>query len=685
MRTKHLFKIMLGALLISALLQPLALLSAPQVNAQNSNSSDSTSCPKGYPIDPPAQPDGTWGYGVQTPFQASHSGVDFMRNPGTQVYATGDGVVVWASWWPDGEQAANTGHGPTIWIKHDCEGQTLYSVYAHENPNFLVKVGDTVKKGQPISVVGQNGVSGAMDGTHLHYAIHDGFGDPKDGRQMSGSWMNPENFISDPVKPLAVSTPPAAADVKKFTFSISQQYPSNTAYQYNIRTFFSRPTKADPNKDFSGSLIIPAGKTEYVNYVFGSDGYQGMVDAVWRVGGNTGIVGGGVCNAASFLIYAASESGILTTDRTTKNHNLGDIPGVPLEYRTTIFFPENAAPKPDEAVGQDAWITNPGNTDVVIHWTVQGDSLTIWTDTGKQATAPDTITAPQAAKNTVAWVPPSVVTLARPKVVNDIAAVKLDGDQWPVYLIVLLLLTAGAILSKKIRLIEVGLAGVALGIFVVTPNLFPVYALQYDPSKILTEDPGIVWVAPVEEQSIAWLPPVNQPSSPASPGNVPNQVNVPSSQPNSTPPTTGTCEVSQKADPFVAQKYCVWITKYAHENGLEPNLVATIITAETGAWFHSTDRPPETIIATDGGVGLMQVMPRDGAAASFRGSDGSPMFADRPSIAELQNPEFNIKYGTAFLKQKFDQAGGNLWQVFKLYNGGGAYADKALGIYNSFK
>ena len=55
--------------------------------------------------------------------------------------------------------------------------------------------------------------------------------------------------------------------------------------------------------------------------------------------------------------------------------------------------------------------------------------------------------------------------------------------------------------------------------------------------------------------------------------------------------------------------------------------------------------------SSSGAVGLLQVMPRDGIAASFHNDQGVPYFANRPSIEELKDPEFNIKYGSGMLER----------------------------------
>jgi hypothetical protein len=137
------------------------------------------------------------------------------------------------------------------------------------------------------------------------------------------------------------------------------------------------------------------------------------------------------------------------------------------------------------------------------------------------------------------------------------------------------------------------------------------------------------------------------------------------------------CRVSHNFPASILQ-WCGWITLYADANQLSPDLAAAVMLMESGgdslAYSHS------------GAVGLMQIMPRDGIAADFQCING-PCFADRPSIAELQNPEFNIQYGTRMLTRLYTRY--LSWRdALKAYGPMDveySYADKVLGIYERYK
>src|SRR6218665_1483795 len=113
------------------------------------------------------------GFGYRTdPFtkvRKFHAGMDFSAKSGTQIYATGDGVV---------ERADNTasGYGNHIVIRHGFGYETLYGHLSKYN----VRSGQRVKRGDIIGYVGSTGRSEAP---LLHYEVH-----------KNGEVVNPLNF-----------------------------------------------------------------------------------------------------------------------------------------------------------------------------------------------------------------------------------------------------------------------------------------------------------------------------------------------------------------------------------------------------------------------------------------------------------------------------------------------------------
>jgi len=86
-----------------------------------------------------------------------HSGLDIAAPTGTTVFAADSGTVVFAGY--------KSYYGRVIEIDHG--GGKIITVYGH-NSALLAKVGDQVKKGQPIARVGSTGRS---TGPHVHFEV----------------------------------------------------------------------------------------------------------------------------------------------------------------------------------------------------------------------------------------------------------------------------------------------------------------------------------------------------------------------------------------------------------------------------------------------------------------------------------------------------------------------------------
>lgn len=101
------------------------------------------------------------GFGIRRdPFTRAlsrHDGVDYVAPTGTPIVATAPGTVVQARYWD--------AYGLTVDVEHEWGFSTRY---AHLK-RLLVKVGDTVKTGQTIGLLGNTGRS---TGPHLHYEVH---------------------------------------------------------------------------------------------------------------------------------------------------------------------------------------------------------------------------------------------------------------------------------------------------------------------------------------------------------------------------------------------------------------------------------------------------------------------------------------------------------------------------------
>jgi len=107
-----------------------------------------------------------------------HEGMDFTAPVGTDIFATGNGIVTYAGW--------RQGYGETIEIDH---GFNYATRYAHCS-KLLVRVGQKVKRGDVIALVGNTGKS---TGPHLHYEVHY-LGRPIDPRNYYFYDLSPEDY-----------------------------------------------------------------------------------------------------------------------------------------------------------------------------------------------------------------------------------------------------------------------------------------------------------------------------------------------------------------------------------------------------------------------------------------------------------------------------------------------------------
>jgi hypothetical protein len=105
-----------------------------------------------------------------------HTGIDFTAPTGTPIQATGDGRVVKA-------EHERVGYGNHVIIDHGYGYSTLYGHMS----SYSVKVGDRVKMGQTIGLVGDTGTSTAP---HLHYEV-----------RVKGNPVDPVIYCMDDLSP----------------------------------------------------------------------------------------------------------------------------------------------------------------------------------------------------------------------------------------------------------------------------------------------------------------------------------------------------------------------------------------------------------------------------------------------------------------------------------------------------
>ena len=102
--------------------------------------------------------------------KTEHFAVDIVGSPNSRISSVLDGTVVFAGW------TMNTGY--SIYIQHE---NNLISAYKH-NAELLKEVGDKVKAGDAIAIMGNSGE--LTTGPHLHFELW-----------HNGTALDPETYI----------------------------------------------------------------------------------------------------------------------------------------------------------------------------------------------------------------------------------------------------------------------------------------------------------------------------------------------------------------------------------------------------------------------------------------------------------------------------------------------------------
>src|SRR5204863_7330192 len=100
-----------------------------------------------------------------------HYGVDIVGRPNEAIKSTLDGTVVYAGF------TAETGY--VIAVQHS---NNIFSIYKH-NSALLKSIGDYVKAGEVIAIIGNSGE--LSTGPHLHFELW-----------YNGNPVNPKDYMS---------------------------------------------------------------------------------------------------------------------------------------------------------------------------------------------------------------------------------------------------------------------------------------------------------------------------------------------------------------------------------------------------------------------------------------------------------------------------------------------------------
>ena len=108
----------------------------------------------------------TASFGVPTPVQSYHTGLDIDGQIGDSILASADGTVSFTG--------GNSKYGYGLYVKID-HGEGVSTLYGHLS-GFAVSEGDEIKRGELIGYMGNTGYAiafGSGDGSHLHFEVRE--------------------------------------------------------------------------------------------------------------------------------------------------------------------------------------------------------------------------------------------------------------------------------------------------------------------------------------------------------------------------------------------------------------------------------------------------------------------------------------------------------------------------------
>ena len=148
-----------------------------RLSKSESYNGETSSVPQGWPAEGETSSRYGWRVSPLSGRAQFHRGVDVTNLPGTPVFATAAGAVVFSGW--------KSGYGYLVIVDH---GNGYQSCYGH-NSDVWAKEGERVNRGQILAFMGSSGKS---TGSHIHYEIWKG-GRPVNPRRFLGEI--PENLI----------------------------------------------------------------------------------------------------------------------------------------------------------------------------------------------------------------------------------------------------------------------------------------------------------------------------------------------------------------------------------------------------------------------------------------------------------------------------------------------------------
>lgn len=171
----------------------------------------------------------------------NHHGVDFAQSGYHEIKASAAGKV--------SRSYRSSSYGECIMIVHQINGKTWETVYAHmRTGSRRVKVGDTVKQGQVIGVMGSTGNS---TGQHLHFELHRGRWNVR-----KTNAVNPLQYLGKDSSPKKVVKDLNAIKIRKgdTLTGLAKQYDTTVKKLQEVNKI------RNPNKIYVGQRIIVSAK-----------------------------------------------------------------------------------------------------------------------------------------------------------------------------------------------------------------------------------------------------------------------------------------------------------------------------------------------------------------------------------------------------------------------------------------
>ncbi|MGO5011134.1 LysM peptidoglycan-binding domain-containing protein [Niallia sp. Sow4_A1] len=183
--------------------------------------------------------------GFRSTGKDKHFGIDFAQNGINAIRACADGKVT--------KSYFSTSYGECIMILHNISGKEYETVYAHlKSGSRKVKVGEYVKKGQVIGIMGNTGDS---TGQHLHFELH------------IGRWNNNKTNAVNPLPYFESDTEAIPSSNNEYIVKKGDTlYEISRKYKTTIKVLAAYNQIANPNLIKVGQKIkIPS--TQAVYYV----------------------------------------------------------------------------------------------------------------------------------------------------------------------------------------------------------------------------------------------------------------------------------------------------------------------------------------------------------------------------------------------------------------------------------